>query len=656
VQGERAATIQARLEATGISKSRAQRNTLPGGSTAGKPAAAASSDGDDVDFGGDYDADKEVKWDDATAGDAGTKKGKPKSKKGAAQTGARNPSQDEDERITKRMAHKLNFLRNPRHVRPPPAAPATSAATVSVDGGDSRVSAGRSVVGPPSPPPHATASTASSSPRSQPRSMAASAVPETVSVAGSMASTVHVGDTSAAVVRAGAVHVTASGEGAAGPFSVNPGRVHFGSFVVDKESVTVVTIRNQDAVSRSLRIIPPATPLFSIDAPVYPGKVRGEGMIAPGMSMKVTLRFLPDSAGDAADALTLVTDTGSFKLPITAGLPAPMLTLPLDVHAGCCLQGDVVDSTIVVVNSGEGAGRYRVFADEAWPSAAAGPATADDVVMGPFTVSPSAFQLAPRQRLTVRVRFSPPSVGTFTRAFVVVCDNCDVTRHSISGTSVPLDVRVSGVQGRAVAAGPAEAPAVVSGSSRGVGPETVVVHSAEVDGTLRDGAEIDASHAPVRLRFDAWYAGSTSIKTVSVRNVTPLPLRFTWDRGAGALNGSDVFTVSPASGSLPANSVTDFHVSCTPLAPLAYAARLSLVIEDVPVVGERLAKARKVEERKLRGTVTVESPGGPAPASGGGAGSGGDGGGATDILRERVEVAAVYAQVCFVTVLLCSHS
>ena len=164
--------------------------------------------------------------------------------------------------------------------------------------------------------------------------------------------------TSTQLAKAGEVTPGPGGTAYAGPFLVTPPRIHFDSFKVDTECVASLLLRNQDSVSRSIRVIPPSSRFFSMDQPAYPGRSRGEGVIAPGMALRVTVRFLPNSPAECYDALTVVTERGAFKVPLSAALPPPLLSLPLDVNAGCCLRGDEITTSFTVENHGLGDGRY----------------------------------------------------------------------------------------------------------------------------------------------------------------------------------------------------------------------------------------------------------------------------------------------------------
>lgn len=93
----------------------------------------------------------------------------------------------------------------------------------------------------------------------------------------------------------------------------------------------LVRIRNVTAVSRGLRLLPPASQYFHASLPRFPAS---EGLLAPGMAAEVTLRFCPDSLGDYEDALGVDTAGTRISVRVRAQRPPPSLTLPEVRQAG----------------------------------------------------------------------------------------------------------------------------------------------------------------------------------------------------------------------------------------------------------------------------------------------------------------------------------
>ena len=620
LQTVRADAIKTRAELTGTAKLKGGVNTGKA-KTAGKVTGAVLLDAEEdkaaVSMLGAGVADEYEVDDDLGDAQSPAQHEKPSKPKKSPEAMSKDDL-DANDAVAKRMTQKLNFLRNPRHV---PVAP--KASKLPTSGADAEEAKGL--------PPPTTAKLS------------------VTTVGEGQQGKLRIGDTTAAAERAGVAPMSHDGEAIAGPFSVAPGRAVFNKYVVDEEYSTQLIFRNQDSVSRTLRVLPPTTQFFSMDPLVYPGKHRGEGHIAPGMSVKATVRFRPNSLAAFDDYLTVITELGSFKVPLHASMPAPQLTLPLEISAGCCIRGDELISTVVFENVGKGSGKFRVFSEEDWPVVAPGPASSEFVTFGPFELSPSYFEVLSGAHMAFTVKFSPPAVGTYTSGFVVVCDNCDVTRYTVRGESADLDVVVSKVQGMpvapptvvappesltAVSVGPlAAAPPLPPNQGRGVPvslsePVSLISLPRVIDGVKRSPEEHDPAHAPVRLTFDPVPPRRAASKTVTIKNPTPIPLRFEWfadpwwtgappapsadrqkpvslARGEAAQTDS-VYTVEPASGLLTPGSEMEFTITFKPNEPVGYQRMLKMCIVDVPLAGER----RRRYEARLN--PAARSPGGSA--------------------------------------------
>jgi hypothetical protein len=118
-------------------------------------------------------------------------------------------------------------------------------------------------------------------------------------------------------------------------------------------------------VSRRLRVLPPATAHFSLTSVEFPGG--GDGMVAPGMSCKCTVRFAPDSLADYNDSISAITETGKFMLPVEAHRLPPSLTIPQTLTGKSCLLGSSSTNIYQCANYG-GAARFRLLPDNEWPN------------------------------------------------------------------------------------------------------------------------------------------------------------------------------------------------------------------------------------------------------------------------------------------------
>ena len=145
---------------------------------------------------------------------------------------------------------------------------------------------------------------------------------------------------------------------------------------------------------------------FTLKNVKYPSKVVGD--IAPGMSVNLFIQLCAPSFADFDDALTVITEENSFKVPLRARRDPPVINLvnPLD-----CLHswlGDKVDMAFRCVNNG-GDGGFKFFCErDEDDSRQTDP---DTIRIGSFTLSPSEFYLYSGNAIDIYVSFSPDREG-----------------------------------------------------------------------------------------------------------------------------------------------------------------------------------------------------------------------------------------------------
>lgn len=162
----------------------------------------------------------------------------------------------------------------------------------------------------------------------------------------------------------GSLNQSISRENELGNFKAQPSIIMFDEYMAGMAYEQSFKLMNTSTISRRIRILPPSTPFFSISTPRFPGS---HGMIAPGMSCQIFVRFVPDSLADYQDSITVSTENGDFSLHIYAKREPPSLTIPLTIDCGCVLVGQKTKLQINCVNYG-GTGRFRMLPSEKWPS------------------------------------------------------------------------------------------------------------------------------------------------------------------------------------------------------------------------------------------------------------------------------------------------
>lgn len=355
-----------------------------------------------------------------------------------------------------------------------------------------------------------------------------------------------------------------------------------------------VFVRNRTALSRRLRVLPPATLFFSVSEVIFPDS---SGLVAPGMHVEVRLRFAPDSRADYRDALTVQyeapsgTEGGSSSrtllIPLEARREPPELTIPLVLRAKNTLLGDISRAEIACANSG-GAGTFWLMTEQEWTrfeakvafrgtdaqspgessemlaavAAATEPnATAwnfqvnESLRAGPFRLSPTRMALAKGGATTLLLDYAPASVGEHRERIVMVCDNCLVRVFQLVGRGCQVDLAVT------------------------------AINDTRIDRSIATMGSCD------RVFFEPGvFVGSVDEQKVSIANETPIDVKYSWkivplsnEKSSRNLPIDPPFQVLPIHGVFEASSSTIFTVQFSPTSPLSsiqYTAVLN--IEDVP--------------------------------------------------------------------------
>jgi hypothetical protein len=99
-----------------------------------------------------------------------------------------------------------------------------------------------------------------------------------------------------------------------------------------------LTLTNVDALSRRFKYLPPGTPQFTVSdvrypirAPtnIYEEDVKKEfGLIAPGMSVVLSVKFNATSFAEFEDEIVVYCDENVLKVPLVAKKEPPAINLP----------------------------------------------------------------------------------------------------------------------------------------------------------------------------------------------------------------------------------------------------------------------------------------------------------------------------------------
>ncbi|KAK5849638.1 hypothetical protein PBY51_013957 [Eleginops maclovinus] len=349
-------------------------------------------------------------------------------------------------------------------------------------------------------------------------------------------------------------------------FLATPSVVVFPDYTVGQVYETSLELKNLTSASRTVRVIPPTTPYFSLGLGRFPGE---GGVVAPGMSCKYTVRFAPDSMGDYEDFMVVETQAEHLLVvPIMAKRPPPILTLPRVLDCGCCLIGGVKFVEFLCRNVGFSVGTFCIIPKNQWPASNLRcVARTYFSEQPPFAISPSLFVLQPGEALVVEVVFFPTAAEKSCQVFTVVCDNCQVKDICIEGEGQLIALELVSVSGR-------KEPPVV--------------------GEVHD---LTADHC---VRFSPCNPHSAQERKVIIRNNVHLELPFHWQIMKPNLHPQlpgetpelshiqchpttdAVFHVSPITGVLAPCQEQEFLMTFCPKELQDYHSVCHLVLRDVP--------------------------------------------------------------------------
>ncbi|XP_054479162.1 deleted in lung and esophageal cancer protein 1 [Anoplopoma fimbria] len=349
-------------------------------------------------------------------------------------------------------------------------------------------------------------------------------------------------------------------------FLANPSEVVFTDYSVGKVYETTLELKNLTSVSRTVRVIPPATPYFSIGLGRFPGE---GGVVAPGMSCKYTVLFAPDSLGHYKDCITVEAYAGHMMtVLIAARRSPPVLTLPRVLDCGYCLIGGVKFVEFLCQNVSVSAGTFCIIPKNQWPASnLRSVARTYFSEQPPFAFSPSLFVLQPGEATVVEVVFFPTTAERSCQVFTVVCDNCQVKDISIKGEGQLIAVELASVSGKE------ERPVV--GEEHDLIAEHCVRFSPCNPHSVQQKRLIIRNNVHLELPFH-WQIMKPNLRLFPPGE-TPEPAHFQFH-----LATDDVFHVSPQTGVLAPCQDQEFLLTFCPKELKVHHSVCHLVLRDVP--------------------------------------------------------------------------
>eukprot|EP01135_Chromosphaera_perkinsii_P004913 Nk52_evm18s304 gene=Nk52_evmTU18s304 len=333
-----------------------------------------------------------------------------------------------------------------------------------------------------------------------------------------------------------------------------PSTVSFTNYTVGNFYELSLKLENISVLSRRVRIIPPASPFFSVSLGKFPTQ---DGNVAPGMFCEYKVRFAPDSLANYKDSITVITEGGlELKVPLEATRPAPCLSLSPLLDCTYCLVKDNLTVKFVCTNMG-GDGKFAFIRNKDWPTSVF--PYGDKIYADPFVISPSCFELKANETINLEIKFSPTKKHSYKEKVKLVCDNCTVRSFDILGTGEmpvlefqsddtetlnPVDMYLQDID------------------FKGVNPMTTMKRSIQV---------LNKSSIRFPYKWVCYEALPKALKGADGDCSTPEGIEL-----------SSPFTISPASGVLEPLTCHNLEISFTPPEMENYAFIAKLYLEDIP--------------------------------------------------------------------------
>lgn len=268
-------------------------------------------------------------------------------------------------------------------------------------------------------------------------------------------------------------------------FVAEPNYVMFEQYEAGGEYGMEVSLRNVSTISRRVRIVPPASEFFSASPPVFKTQ---SGMVAPGMSCVVLVRFRPDSLADYQDSFTMCCENGKVKIDLIARRVRPELSLPKLLKCGPCMVDDTAIINFPCLNTGnpgrfwllpatdynnrstldvstsiptrenaftvspvedrDGAAYIDTFTHPSHCTQKdlrdldSRPQT-DALEMGPFIIRPAEFYLHTNEDVQVEITFNPTKAALFNRKFLLLCDNTQIFSFEVRGQGWDIYLKIA---------------------------------------------------------------------------------------------------------------------------------------------------------------------------------------------------------------------
>jgi len=186
--------------------------------------------------------------------------------------------------------------------------------------------------------------------------------------------------------------------------------------------------RNNDSVSRRIRVLPPDSPYFEVIGPRSPVKMSEleHSKIGPGMEVCFIVKFRPQEVKDYKVNLVCVTEREKFLVPVHALGLQPVLNMPDAVDFNTCPVKSRNVKTILTQNVGTAMAKFTLSCTKPM-----------------FEASPVEGIVEVGQTTMIEVAFTPQNSERCEGDLVVSYEDGEQVFISLSGISENVDVFLS---------------------------------------------------------------------------------------------------------------------------------------------------------------------------------------------------------------------
>ncbi|EGR30726.1 hypothetical protein IMG5_124930 [Ichthyophthirius multifiliis] len=236
------------------------------------------------------------------------------------------------------------------------------------------------------------------------------------------------------------------------PFKANPQIILFKDYLINEIYKINLTIINTTSILRRIKFLPPQLEQFTITSIIYPGekeakneiyqinKLKEVGLIAPGMSLQLTVQFKVTSFAQYEDKITFISEDSIFEVPLISQKEKPQITLPEILNCKSCWVGDKTETVFRIQNRGGESG-FKFFLeneDEENNYNNCLKATS-------FSLYPCEFFLSKNEEMQINVTFCPKQEGHIQEKIILACDNLTFSHFCLEGNGNLVDLEIYGI-------------------------------------------------------------------------------------------------------------------------------------------------------------------------------------------------------------------